>query len=159
MFQGKFLFNEYKPGKAPGIALVTGSFLPGGQGAFVPPGYGAFAFLIASQALGKNEDVLIHANIGQNYLPQSSTEYLTKTWGIGTQIRTYRGFHLVGEFFSGDPYILGTGLAYQAGFRHFISDLIQVDATVGQGVGGQNKMPFWFSAGARLVTTKFARKK
>jgi hypothetical protein len=159
LIQGKFLFREYQAGKPPGVALVAGTFLPGGTGAFVPPGYGAFSFLTISQCIGEGEKILIHANVGTNYQIINNSREIINTWGIGSQIKTYKGFHLVGELFSGDPYIPGTGLSYQAGFRHFISDYIQVDATVGQGLAGNNILPFWFSVGARFVTSKlFSRK-
>ncbi len=158
LIQGKFLLRNYEPNKPPGIGLVAGTFLPGGKGAFVPQGYGAFGFLIISQCLGENERVLIHGNIGANYLYINDENQFISTWGFGTQIRTYKGLHWVGELFSGDPYIPGTGLAYQTGFRHFISELIQIDATIGQGIAGKNQMPFWGSIGARFVTTKFQKK-
>jgi len=155
LVQGKYLFKEYGHRKGPGYALVAGSFLPGGRGVFVPEGYGAFAFMNISQCFGKHEDLLIHANLGSNYLYLNKENNWVNTWGFGMQARTYRGFHLVGEVFSGDPYIPGTGLAWQAGFRHFISDLIQVDATLGKGISGSTIMPLWFSIGARFVTTRW----
>jgi hypothetical protein len=159
LIQGKFLFREYQPNKPPGVALVAGSFFPAGKGAFVPQGYGTFGFLTISQCFGEKEDLLIHANLGGNYLYVDQAGQLVSTWGIGSQVKLYKGFHLVGEVFSGDPYIPGTGLAYQAGFRHFISEWIQIDATFGQGLAGQHKMPFWGSIGARFVTSKFRKNK
>lgn len=67
--------------------------------------------------------------------------------------------HYVGEIFSGDPYIPGAGLSWQTGFRHFFSDFVQIDGTIGQGVGGLNPLPFWYSFGLRYVTTAFEKKK
>lgn len=157
LLQAKYLFKEYALGKPPGVALVGGTFLPSGKGAFVPPVYGAFSFLTVSQCFGKKEDVLIHANVGLNYLYLEKKNEWVNTWGLGTQIRTIGGFHVVGEVFSGDPYVPGTGLSYQAGFRHFVSDYIQFDATLGQGLAGTNRLPFWCSFGARLVTTWFEK--
>lgn len=159
LLQGKYLFREYGPGDWPGLALVAGTFLPGGRGAFVPPGYGAFSFLIVSQCFGEKEDVLLHLNLGQNYLFINQENVWQSTWGLGAQVRAYKGFHLVGEIFSGDPYIPGTGLAYQAGFRHFVSDYFQFDATIGKGLRGDVSLPFWGSVGVRLVTTAFAKKR
>lgn len=158
LLQGKFLFREYGHKKPPGIALVAGTFLPGGQGALVPPGYGAFAFSTISQCFGEKEDLLIHLNFGGNYLYLDKQNDFVKTWGLGTQIRALGGFHIVGELFSGDPYIPGAGLSYQCGFRHFFNDLVQIDATLGEGLAGENKLPFWFSVGLRVVTTRFERK-
>jgi hypothetical protein len=80
------------------------------------------------------------------------------TWGLGTQIRTVGGLHLVAEVFSGDPYVPGFGMTYQAGLRHFVSDFVQLDFTVGQGIAGQNQLPFWGGVGVRLVTDWFEKK-
>ena len=61
---------------------------------------------------------------------------LVATWGVGGQLRTVGGLYVVGELFSGDPYVPGTGTAYQTSFRYFVSPLMHVDATVGQGPSG-----------------------
>lgn len=159
LLQGKYLFRPYADKEVPGVALVAGTFLPGGRGAFVPPGYGAFSFLIVSQCFGEKEDVLVHLNVGQNYLFMNQQNVWLTTWGLGAQARAYKGFHLVGEVFSGDPYIPGTGLAYQIGFRHFFSDFVQIDATIGEGLRGDIALPFWGSVGIRVVTTAFQRKR
>lgn len=159
LIQGKFLFREYQPNKAPGVGLVLGTFFPLGQGAFRPPGYGTFSFATVSQCFGKGEKLLLHLNLGANYLHIDGHNKFLGTWGFGSQVKIYKGFHLVGEIFSGDPYVPGTGLAYQLGFRHFFSDLIQIDMTAGDGVSGVKQLPFWFSAGVRLVTERFLKKK
>lgn len=158
LLQAKFIFREYKPNKAPGIGLVMGTFLPAGKGAFKPAGYGTFSYFIVSQCLGEGEKVLLHGNIGANYLHIDGSNNLVATWGLGTQIKTYKGLHLVGEIFSGDPYIPGTGLSWQAGYRHFFSDLLQIDMTVGKGISGAVKMPLWVSAGVRIVTMRYIKK-
>jgi hypothetical protein len=159
LLQGKYLIKEYAPGKGPGFGIVGGSFIPQGRGEFVPQGYGAFSFFTISQCFGEGEKILLHANIGGNYLYVNNKNNFVNTWGFGTQIKAYKGMHYVGEVFSGDPYIPGAGLSWQTGFRHFISDLIQIDGTVGQGIAGANPLPFWFSFGARFVTTAFEKKK
>ena len=156
LLETKFLFHEYRPNKPPGVALAVGTFLPVGKGGFVPQGYGSYAFLAVTQCFGKDENVLIHGNIGVNYLYVNKDNQFLPVWGVGTQIRAYKGLHVVGEIVAGDPYVPGTGLAYQAGFRYFINDLIQVDVEVGQGLAGKNKVPFWIGCGARFV---MARKK
>jgi hypothetical protein len=151
LLEAKYLFREYESGKFPGIALATGTFLPMGKGEFVAPGRGAYSFLALTQCFGENEDILIHGNIGTNYLRVNNENQFTSIWGIGTQIRAYKGLHLVAELIAGDPYVPGTGTAYHIGFRHFISDDIQVDASIGQGIAGKEKVPFWLGFGARFV--------
>jgi hypothetical protein len=123
LIQGKILFREYEVNKPPGLAVVAGTFLPGGRGAFVPQGYGAFSFLTLSQCFGEGEKILVLANLGANFLFINNDSQFVSTWGFATQIKVYEGLHFVGEVFSGDPYIPGTGLAYQTGIRHFIRGL------------------------------------
>lgn len=159
LLQGKFLFSEYGHKKLPGIGLVTGTFLPGGKGEFVQQYFGAFAFATITQCIGKNENLLIHANTGLNYLYKDNANQFVPIWGLGTQIKTLGGMHVVLEYFSGDPYVPGTGAAYQAGIRHFFSDDLQIDATFGEGLKGQNPMPFWFSVGTRWVFHTFEKRK
>ncbi|MFN3996822.1 hypothetical protein [Algoriphagus sp.] len=155
LVQGKVLFREYESGKGPGFGAVLGSFFPGGKGAFKPEGYGTFGFLTVSQCFGENEDVLIHGNLGANYLHIDGSGDLLGTWGFGSQVRVHKGMHLVGEIFSGDPYVPGAGISYQVGYRYFFSDLLQIDMTIGEGMGGESPLPFWFSAGVRIVTERF----
>jgi hypothetical protein len=157
LIQGKFLFKEYKPNKAPGIGIVIGTFLPYGLRSFRPAGYGTFGYATVSQCFGKGEKVLIHGNVGGNYLHIDGSNQFINTWGLGTQIKVYKGMHFVGEFFSGDPYIPGTGTSYQIGYRYFFSDLFQIDMTIGKGIAGDVILPFWFSAGVRIVTEKFLK--
>ncbi len=158
LLQAKFLFNEYRPNKMPGFSFAAGTFLPFGTGELKPPGHGTFGMLMVTQSFLKNDGILIHGNVGYNYLRIGKTNDIKPIWGVGTQIHTYKGFHLVAEVFSGDPYVSGAGTAFQGGFRHFVSDLIQIDMTVGKGFGGSNPMPIWSTAGVRMVTEYFLNK-
>lgn len=159
LLQVKFLLNEYKPNKFPGVAIATGTFLPLGVGDLKPPGFGNFTFLAITQSFFRNDALLLHANIGYNYLRLGSENDVKPIWGFGTQAHLYRGFHFVGEVFSGDPYVAGAETAFQVGFRHFASDLLQIDMTIGKGFAGANPMPFWATAGVRLVTERFLKTK
>lgn len=158
LIQAKVLFKEYFPNKLPGIGAVVGTFLPYGQGSVKPEGYGTFGFLTVSQSFGEGDQVLLHLNGGGNYLHSAGEDELIGTWGLGTQIHTGKGFHLVAEIFSGDPYVPGSGISYQLGFRHFFSDLFQIDMTYGKGISGENILDPWVSAGIRLVFEMFLKK-
>lgn len=158
LLQAKYLIRPYGHRQWPGLGIVAGTFLPFGKGALKPPGYGAFSFATVSQCFGEREDLLLHLNLGLNYLFIGQKHELLNTWGFGVQARTLGGFHLVGEVFSGDPYLPGSGTSWQLGFRHFFSDLLQIDATVGKGFAGENPLPIWFSAGVRIVTERFQNK-
>ncbi len=159
LLQAKYLFKEYKSNKAPGLGVVVGTFLPVGKGSFKPAGYGTFGYMTVSQCFGEGDKFLFHGNLGGNYLHVDGSNNLISTWGLGTQIKAYKGMHVVGEIFSGDPYIPGTGTSWQAGYRYFFNDLVQIDMTVGNGIAGDAIMPFWFSAGIRIVTERFLKKK
>ncbi|MDW8295355.1 MAG: hypothetical protein RMJ97_00570 [Raineya sp.] len=158
LLQAKFLIREYKPNQLPGLGWVIGTFLPYGQGSFKPPGYGTFSYLTITQSLGEGDKVLIHGNLGFNYLHIAGEHQWLNTWGIGTQIKTLGGFHLVGELFSGDPYVPGSGTSFQVGFRHFFSDDLQIDGTIGKGIAGEEILPLWVSAGVRMVFHWFEKK-
>jgi hypothetical protein len=151
LVQGKYLVSPYATGGPPGLAVVLGSFFPGGKGSLKAPGHGTFGFLTATQAWGAKERVLVHVNAGVNHLWVDQDTRTLTTWGVGSQVRTVGGLHLVGELFSGDPYVPGSGTSWQAGVRHFVSDMLQVDATLGEGLAGASRLPFWFSAGIRWV--------
>ena len=152
LLQGKFLIRDYDPNRFPGITIAVGSDLPWGKGAFVSGGYGAFAFVSLTQCIGKDENVLIHAQLGGTYLYENKEHHAGLNWGIGTQFKIYKGFHGIGEFISGDPYVHNAGIGYQLGIRQFINDNLQIDFAVGNGIGGgNNRMPFWISSGIRWV--------
>jgi hypothetical protein len=159
LLEAKYLFREYQPNKPPGVALITGTFLPAGKGGFVPPGKGAYSFLAVTQCFGKDENILIHGNIGANYLYADKGNQFLSVWGLGTQVKAYKGLHVVAEIVAGDPYVPGTGTAYQMGFRHFISELVQIDVEIGQGISGEHRVPFWVGFGLRLVVPGFDKKK
>lgn len=158
LLQVKYLINEYKPNKLPGVAVAAGTFLPGGDGAFKAPGYGGFAYVAVTQCFGQQENILIHGNLGFNYVKYPNTDYSVMTWGVGTQIKTIGGLHVIGELFSGDPYVPGSGIAFQTGFRHIVSNYIQLDFTIGQGISGTNQLPLWYGGGVRLVTDWFEKR-
>ncbi|MCX7937471.1 MAG: hypothetical protein N2971_07180 [Chlorobi bacterium] len=151
LLQAKYLFRPYADGEPPGIAAVAGVALPGGSGFLKPTETNVFSYVCVSQCIGAREDVLIHGNVGGSYLITPTERRFTPTWGLGTQIRTLGGFHLVGEVISGDPYQPGSGLAYQVGFRHFFSDYLQIDGTYGKGISGAVILEPWSSFGVRIV--------
>jgi len=151
LVQAKALLRPYAPGSAPGAALVAGTFLPGGEGALVPQGYGLFVFGIASQSFGTGDRVLLHGNLGVNHQWLDPEDTTVLTWGLGTQVRAVGGLHAVAEVFSGDPYVPGSGTAVQVGARHFLSESLQLDATLGHGIAGSPSLPTWWTVGVRWV--------
>ena len=149
--QAKYLFKAPTPNGLPGLAAVVGFNTPYGTNNFGNASWVEFAYLAATESLGENDRVMIHANIGVSYGKPEDTWKTIYPWGVGTQIRLIGGLNAVAEIFSGDPYSQQSGGAYQVGFRHFISQRIQVDATVGSGLWGDNKPETWLGCGLRVI--------
>ena len=152
LVQGKFLLRDAVPNHLPGVAIVAGGITPTGDGGFQAPGWSGFSYLAVTQAFFKEDDLLIHANVGISTVAAPGLDPAKGTWGIGTQVETVFNFHLIGEIFSGDPYAQGTGGAYQAGFRMIFNDHLQLDGTWGGGLWGDTILPVWFSSGIRIVS-------
>lgn len=150
--QGKFVLHASSPNKPPSVAVVAGALSPAGTGGFEAPGWSGFSYLAVTQAFFKEDDFLIHANVGVSTIAAPGLDPARLTWGVGTQVETVFDFHLIGELFSGDPYVQGSGGAYQAGFRIIFNDHLQLDGTWGGGLWGDSVMPVWFSSGFRVVS-------
>jgi hypothetical protein len=150
LLQFKYLFWEAKKNSYPGMAIALGAAPPWGKGDFRPEKWSEFVFLAATESLFDNEQVLIHANLGIS----TTNPAAVATWGLGTQIRLIGGLHAVLEIFYNDPYAGKTGGAYQVGFRHIVSDSVQVDMTMGGGFFGSEQMPTFAGMGLRMVSDK-----
>ena len=153
LIQAKFVFREYEPNGLPGVGMAVGSDIPWGKGAFVSDGYGAFACLLFTQCFGMDNNLLIHAQAGGTYLKdkESKKNLSGFVFGLGAQVKVYKGFHLISEIVNGDPYEHGAGSMYQLGIRQFVSDQLQFDLAFGGGISGDNKASSWFTCGIRYV--------
>ena len=152
LLQSKFLLRETEANQLPGVAVVVGGVTPAGRGGFEAPGWSGFSYLAVTQSFIKEDDFLIHANVGVSTIAASGFKPAKLTWGIGTQVETLYDVHLIAEIFSGDPYVQGGGGAYQAGFRIIFNDHLQLDGTWGGGLWGDSLLPVWFSSGIRIVS-------
>ena len=152
LVQGKFLVLPSAPNQPPSLAIVAGGTTPLGRGGFESPGFSGFTYLAATQAFFKEDDFLIHANVGVSAVAAEGLTPAKMTWGVGTQIETVFDWHLIGEVFSGDPYVQGGGGSYQLGFRQIYNDHLQLDFTFGGGLWGDVLTPPWVSSGVRIVS-------
>ncbi len=150
LMQFKYLLWEAKPNSYPGMAMAVGASPPWGKGAFRPEQWSGFVYAAMTESLFDQERVLIHANLGMS----TSSEVTVGTWGLGTQIRMIGGLHAVMEIFCNDPYAGKSGGAYQAGFRHIVSDNIQIDLTGGSGLFGSDQIDSFVGMGIRIVFDK-----
>ncbi|MCL2682416.1 MAG: hypothetical protein FWE63_02870 [Bacteroidales bacterium] len=153
LLQTKFLIRDYEPNSWPGITVAVGTDIPWGKGPFVAEGNNVFAFTSATQCFGKHEELLFHAQIGATYLrnKKSKETLIGVVFGFGTQVKVYKGLHLIGEIVNGDPYEHGVGSLYQFGIRQFVNDDLQFDLAFGAGISGDIKASTWFTGGIRYV--------
>jgi hypothetical protein len=154
LVQGKFLLHPTIPNRLPGVGVVVGGIAPVGRGGFEAPGWSSFSYLAVTQGFFKEDDLLIHANVGVSTLAAAGYDPAKLTWGVGMQVETLFDWHLIGEVFSGDPYSASGGGAYQAGFRQIYNDHLQLDFTFGGGLWGDSPTPPWVSSGFRIVSHK-----
>ncbi|MCX5812237.1 MAG: hypothetical protein NT178_06805 [Proteobacteria bacterium] len=150
LIQFKYLLWEAKPNSYPGMAMAVGASPPWGRGDFRPEQWNGFVYAAMTESLFDRERVLIHANLGIS----TSSEVTVGTWGLGTQIRMIGGLHAVMEIFCNDPYAGKSGGAYQVGFRHIVSDSIQIDLTGGSGLFGREQINSFVGMGIRFVSDK-----
>lgn len=147
LLQGKMLLHEARDGGSPGLALVLGSLFTHGTGPFSENPSSGFGYL-ASTASFRDEAILIHVNAGLGY----GDESFTATGGIGTQLRMIGAYNAVAEIVRGDAYSRATDGAVQCGGRLLVNESVQLDATVGTGLWGDNQRPTWATVGIRLVS-------
>jgi hypothetical protein len=150
LMQFKYLFWEAKPNAYPGMAMATGALPSWGKGDFRTERWSEFVYLALTESLFDRERVLIHGNIGISTTNPASVA----TWGLGTQIRLVGGLNAVMEVFYNDPYAGKTGGAYQAGFRHIVSDNLQLDFTMGGGLFGSDQLNTFAGMGLRVVSDR-----
>ena len=160
LLQAKFLIRDYEPNGIPGVTFAVGSNMPWGKGSFVTPDYGAFAFATATQCIGMEEQFLLHLQLGGTFLHNTDIDEKTGkkignetgfVWGLGAQIKLYRGLHLVSELVQGDPYDAKAPMMYQLGIRQFINANLQIDFTFGRAFKDTGKSSFWITSGIRYV--------
>lgn len=158
ILQLKALARETKEGAVvPGLAVVGGTVGTGGFGPLRSPRWDTFGYAALSESVLPNDRLLFHQNVGVFVARIDERRKGQVTWGLGTQVHVFRGFHAVGELFSGDPYESHASGAFQMGGRQFLSRIVQVDATLGRGVfGGGAKLPTWGSIGLRIASDSFA---
>jgi hypothetical protein len=150
ILQGKALLREARPDAWPGVAVAAGILPPTGEGFLRPKGVGGFVYGMLTKSM-RDDDLLIHANLGITGERGHDTPPRSVTSGVGFQARVLGGFHAVGEIYRGDPYDpLFRSSATQFGFRHIFSDEVQIDGTVGTTLSGESET--WITLGIRLVT-------
>jgi hypothetical protein len=152
LIQAKVLLHEATKNRAPGVAIAGGLLLPHAGTDFSPPDIRGFVYVALTETLGERERVNIHANLGVSLAHEmAGVQKVAIIGGVGTQIRTWRGLHVVAEIVHGDAYAGDVGGAVQAGFRYIFGDHVQMDTTAGIGTWGDTPRGAWGTLGLRLA--------
>jgi hypothetical protein len=161
LLQLKYLLMASKPMSYPGVAVAIGCNPPYGTGGLKPDVWSEFAYLALTETIVGNEGWLWHGNIGVSVNNTSHYAKGTLIWGIGTQIKFWKGLCPIGEIVSGDPYSSNqtSGGAFQAGFRYIFSDNLQADVTIGSGLWGNPRPGTWGGLGLRMVFDSLLNRK
>jgi hypothetical protein len=149
--QGKTVFremsaNSYGIGLLGGVARQTDSDDDGGR----RRSWNYYSKLLASFSF-KDDDVLLHTNLGFNRLGKEQTTRLT--WGVGNETRLLERLSFIGEVFGenkGKP-------SYQAGIRAtLVPEYVELDLTYGN-VFGADTRGRYVVLGLRFITPELRR--
>lgn len=142
--QGKTLFRPLAPNDW-GVGLVAGVLHHPQSDA---GGRDWYAYVPASVSF-RDDRFVLHGNLG--WLREQEVGAHRLTWGVGSETQLGGRSWLIAETFGqnqGRP-------SYQVGLRHWIvPDRLQVDATVGDRFGGDDRER-WFSIGLRWLSLPF----
>jgi hypothetical protein len=83
LLQLKYLFTPGKPNRYPGFALVGGAVAPYGINNFGNPSWGEYVYAAFTESLFDREYVLVHGNLGAQFLQSDGNQKTIATWGLG----------------------------------------------------------------------------
>lgn len=148
--QTKILLMPIKPQKHPGLAL-SGAFLPPfGEGEFKAPVMEYFFYGALSSSFLEDDRLLLHVNLGaqsRRQLEDSSAVL----WGVAGEVKVMKDTYGFVEASNGEVYAIIPGIASQIGFRTDVNDHLQIDATMGTGLTGDPRLPFWTTIGFKYA--------
>lgn len=152
VLQAKLKLKDAETDGTPGFAVAGGTIPSFGNGYFKSPGWEYFYYLAATSFVTGTDKVLVHVNIGRQTQRQLKNGPQVLLWGIATEVRTSSKTHLFVEASNGEVYGLIPGVASQGGFRYDVTTRLQVDGTLGTGLSGKPRLPFWATVGFKYVS-------
>lgn len=151
VIQGKLLLFEKQVNGWLGITNVLGTVLPIGKGLLLSDVYSIYDYFAITKSFGEDEIITLHFNLGSNikFLPNNIE--LIPFWGLNSYIKILDGYFILLEVFSDYHPDDFDNTAFQSGVKVIFSEQFNLFITVGQGITGQNKLPFWGRIGLKLV--------
>lgn len=148
-FSGPILQGKYQLQKH--VAFSGGVIAPYGTGPFITETWDYFFYGAFSTVLMPDE-LALYLNVGQQTRRQSENPEPVMLWGVALEHRTFEKAHIFLETTNGDVIALNPGISTQTGLRYDYTETFQIDGTVGTGLTGEPKLPFWVTVGIKTVT-------
>lgn len=152
ILQGKVQLLKPQADGTPGLAVSAGSLAPFGRGYFKSPAWEYFLYLAGSSYVAGNDKVLLHANLGRQTQRQLNSSAHLLLWGLAAEVKTNEKTYCFVEASNGELFAVRPGVATQVGFRHDLKANFQIDGSLGTGVSGSPRLPFWATVGLRYVS-------
>ena len=151
ILQGKIKLSEIKEDGTPGFGFSGGSIMSYGSGYFKTANTDLFYYLAASSFILGTDKILVHANLGQQTRRAVKKQSPIVLWGAACEVKTGSRTYSFIEASNGEVTALNPGISSQLGFRHDIDAQLQIDGTVGTGLSGNPRLPFWMTVGIRKL--------
>lgn len=149
VLQGKGLIRELKT-NGYGYGLVAGGTYHSDRNTQQEQ-FGSFYSYVPVSASFRDDQVIVHANLGGLYNRDDSTKAFT--WGVGTEINLTSRFALIAETYGNNH----ARNFYQAGVRFWVvPNRFQIDTTMGVETGSFGPSRWW-TIGVRLLSPAFMR--
>ena len=153
LLQVKLLLREPSGEGLPGVAVAAAVVAPTGHGPFRSPGWEYFVYAAGTSGLVEG-NLLIHGNLGL-FGTEAQYDEPTVTWGAAVQLALGGPWHGAAELFSGDPFLGGRQGAGHLCLRFYVAEALQLDATAGRGLWGDQQLATWGTLGLRVVGGPF----
>lgn len=151
IIQGKYQLKEANSWDEPGFAVSGGWISPFGQGDFKSQAWDYFYYAAMTTEIIP-EVCLLHLNAGEQTRRQLDSSSPIFLWGVALEYLTFEKTFTFVETSNGDVFALNPGIAAQTGFRHDLTDKFQIDGTIGTGLSGEPKLPYWVTVGIKIHT-------
>lgn len=155
ILQAKLLLKDAKMDGTPGFSLAGGSMPSFGRGYFKSTEWEYFYYLAGTSYVMGNDKVLVHANLGRQTRRQLNSSSPIFLWGLAAEVKTSEKTYWFAEASNGEVYALTPGIASQLGFRYDAKTNLQIDGTIGTGLSGNPRLPFWTTVGLKYVSDFF----
>ena len=152
LLQLKALALEPQPAGMPGVAFAAGAAAPWGFGGFEADVFGAYVYAAGTVSPRGDERLLLHVNLGVVRGRLDCEGFTSPTWAAGAMAFLAEPVGLFAELASGDPDTEEQDGVLHGGMKYQFIETAHLDATLGAGIWGKEKLPLFATLGFRWAT-------